>query len=146
MVAVHSESTPGGGPEGRYPYEADLLTLWEPWGGETASGLRIEKVSISASALSDIPGYMKEKSRNANKKENNDAKTFESFFGYRFSHLQLSHELGAGPWNMRQENFWDAVSNEYALRETFKLVCGWVPASDKMDGGKQSLTSRPLKG
>ena len=131
---------------GRFPYEADLLTLWKPWGGETTSGLRVEKVSISASALGDIPGYMKEKNRNANKKENKDAKTFETFFGYRFNHLQLSQELGAGPWNMRQEDFWDAVSNEYALRETFKLVCGWVPASDKLDGGKWSKMWREIPG
>ena len=120
--------------------------MWRPWEGESASGLRLEKVSIAASAIGDVPGYMREKSRNSNKKENKDAKTFETFFGYRFNHLQLSRELGAGPWNMRQEDFWGAVSNEYALRETFKLVCAWVPASDKMDGGKWSKMWREIPG
>lgn len=137
------------------PFEPALLTLAEPFaplalgpGLGLAGGADLSSVKVESVALVELSAKQREKSVLQKQKEEQaerqrqaktaaEMKRVERFFGYSMRWRELVPLLGAGPLNMRQQDFFKDVTPEFAVGAVFRHMCqSWFPASEGLDNAK----------
>lgn len=135
------------------PFEPDHLTLKEPFPGTSLFRVLLQRVVVKElsekekekSILQKQKEEQAEKLRKARLEE--ELRQTESFFGFTMSWRELVPMLGTGPLHPRQQDFWDQVTMQFAIRGIYKMICAqWFPASEGMDNVKFMKFLRELPG